>query len=72
MEKQGNFVDGSRRKGSSDGYSSGSYKGYFDTDEEYDIAGWIQEQLKFAAVSVMRKRDYKIVRPLITGIPIMQ
>lgn len=36
MEKQGNFVDGSRRKGSSDGYSSGSYKGYFDTDEEYD------------------------------------
>lgn len=36
MEKQGNFVDGSRRKGSSEGYSSGSYKGYFDTDEEYD------------------------------------
>ena len=36
MEKQGNFVDETCRKGSSDEYSSGSYKGYVDTDEEYD------------------------------------
>ena len=29
---------------------------YNDTDEEYDIAGWIQEQLKFAAVGL--KMDF--------------
>ncbi len=29
---------------------------YNDTDEEYDIAGWIQEQLKLAAVGL--KMDF--------------